>query len=191
MNETEEFKKLLGNGEEFGVEIKYSTQESPEGIPHGISKALEINNFDKFITVLGDNFVFGEKFFTRLETIFNNSENCSIFSQTVKNPENFGVIKINESNEIDSIVEKPDIFVSNKAIIGIYIFNSNFQNIFSNIKKSKRGEFEITDIIKEYNFENVDHVEIGRGTAWFDMGTTEDFYSTGSSLELFKKDKVF
>ena len=180
VNETEEFKKLLGNGEEFGVEIKYSTQESPEGIPHGISKALEINNFDKFITVLGDNFVFGEKFFTRLETIFNNSENCSIFSQTVKNPENFGVIKINESNEIDSIVEKPDIFVSNKAIIGIYIFNSNFQNIFSNIKKSKRGEFEITDIIKEYNFENVDHVEIGRGTAWFDMGTTEDFYSTGS-----------
>ncbi len=180
VNETEEFKKLLGDGEEFGVEIKYSTQESPEGIPHGISKALEINNFDKFITVLGDNFVFGEKFFTRLETIFNNSENCSIFSQTVKNPENFGVIKINESNEIDSIVEKPDIFVSNKAIIGIYIFNSNFQNIFSNIKKSKRGEFEITDIIKEYNFENVDHVEIGRGTAWFDMGTTEDFYSTGS-----------
>ena len=130
VNETEEFKKLLGNGEEFGVEIKYSTQESPEGIPHGISKALEINNFDKFITVLGDNFVFGEKFFTRLETIFNNSENCSIFSQTVKNPENFGVIKINESNEIDSIVEKPDIFVSNKAIIGIYIQFKFSKHIF-------------------------------------------------------------
>lgn len=174
------FQKLLGDGNEFGININYSIQNSPEGIPHAISTALEVKHFDKFLTVLGDNFIFGEKFFTRLEGIFNDTKDCSIFSQVVKNPEKFGVIEVDEENQIKSIVEKPKSLISNKAVIGIYIFNSQFQDKFMQIKKSSRNEFEITDLIKEYEFHNINHIEIGRGTAWFDMGTTEDFYNTGS-----------
>ena len=174
----DKFKALLGNGEEFGVDLKYSIQNKPEGIPHGISMALEENSYDKFITVLGDNFIFGDKFFTKLEGIFDETEKCSIFSQVVKNPESFGVVDVDLDNNILEIIEKPNKFVSNKAIIGLYIFNSDFISHFENIKKSKRQEFEITDLIKEYNLKNVKHNEIGRGTAWFDMGTTEDFHNT-------------
>jgi len=179
-NEVQIFRELLGDGEELGMEINYSMQNAPEGIPHAISTALEIGKYDKFLTVLGDNFIFGEKFFTRLEGIFSDTVNCSIFSQNVKNPENFGVIKTDDKGKINNIIEKPDSFISNKAIIGLYIFNEEFNDKFSKIKKSSRNEFEITDLIKEYKYENVNHIEIGRGTAWFDMGTTEDFYTTGS-----------
>ena len=176
----ESFKLLLGNGEEFGVNLKYSIQNKPEGIPHGIAQAIKGREYDKFLTVLGDNFIFGDKFFTKLEGIFENTDSCSIFSQFVKNPENFGVVDLDKENKIKQITEKPKKFISNNAIIGLYIFNSEFLNHFSNINKSDRDEFEITDLIKEYNLDSIEHFEIGRGTAWFDMGTTDDFYNTSS-----------
>ncbi|MAL65556.1 MAG: glucose-1-phosphate thymidylyltransferase [Candidatus Marinimicrobia bacterium] len=171
---------LLGKGEEFGVNLNYSVQDEPEGIPHAISTALNETNYEKFITVLGDNFIFGEKFYTKLEQIFNDTNECTVFSQVVKNPENFGVINVDKENNILSIEEKPEKFISNQAIIGLYIFNSDFESHYSQIKKSDRNEYEILDIISSYGLDNVNHIPIGRGTAWFDMGTTEDFYSTGS-----------
>jgi glucose-1-phosphate thymidylyltransferase len=179
-NQLNMFRDLLGNGEEFGVEITYSTQDEPEGIPHAINNALNTKPYSKFLTVLGDNFIFGEKFFTRLEKIFNSTETCSIFSQNVKNPENFGVIQLNEKNEIQKIVEKPKEYLSSKAVIGLYIFNSDFQNKFLEINKSDRNEFEITDLIMCYDNKQILHNPVGRGTAWFDMGTMEDFYISSS-----------
>jgi len=174
------FQKLLGDGSQMGIEIKYSIQDSPQGIPHAINNALKTNYYEKFITVLGDNFIFGEKFFTKLEAIFNNSQNCSIFSQTVKKPDNFGVVKLDENGKILDLVEKPQTYISNLAIIGLYIFNNKFQEYFENIKKSDRNEFEILDLIKQYSLRNIENNFVGRGTAWFDMGTTEDFYNTSS-----------
>ncbi len=180
-NETEVFQKLLGNGDEFGVEIIYTEQDSPKGIPDAISKALEVSNYEKFLVVLGDNFIFGEKFFTRFEDIFNKNIHSTIFTQNVSNPEEFGVVVTNPSNnEITNIIEKPKKFVSNKAAIGIYIFNNDFQEHFKKINTSKRNEYEIVDIIKKYKFENTVHHEVGRGTAWFDMGTTDAFYNCSS-----------
>ena len=177
-NESEIFKKLLGDGEEFGVELIYTEQDSPKGIPDAISKALEVNNYDKFLVVLGDNFVFGEKFFTRFENIYDENVYSTIFSQRVKNPEEFGVVEVDSiSNNIISIEEKPNKFISNKAVIGLYIFNNDFGKYFDEINLSRRNEYEIVDIIKKYKFENINHHEIGRGTAWFDMGTTEAFYN--------------
>ena len=177
------FKSLLGDGEQFGVQFNYSVQESPDGIPHAIDNALLEKAYEKFVVVLGDNFVFGEKFFTRFEQIFNDTEKCAIFSQNVKNPENFGVVELDNNNNIKSLVEKPKKIISNKAVIGLYIFDSEFSDHFTNIKKSKRNEYEINDLVSEYGLENVEHIEIGRGTAWFDMGTTEDFYSTSSFVK--------
>ena len=177
------FKSLLGDGEQFGVKLNYSVQENPDGIPHAINNALSENAYDKFVVVLGDNFVFGEKFFTRFEQIFNKTEKCAIFSQIVKNPENFGVVELDNNQNLKSLVEKPKKNISNKAVIGLYIFDSEFSNHFTNINKSKRNEYEVTDLVSQYGLENVDHIEIGRGTAWFDMGTTEDFYSTSSFVK--------
>ena len=174
------YKLLLGSGEDLGINLHYSIQNKPDGIPHAISSALKERNYERFITVLGDNFIFGEKFYTKLEQIFNETKHCTIFSQIVKNPENFGVIDIDEKNNILSIKEKPKKFISNKAVIGLYIFDGDFEKHFSNIQKSDRNEFEILDIISSYGLENTIHIPIGRGTAWFDMGTTEDFFSTGS-----------
>ena len=182
-NQLNMFRDLLGNGEEFGVEITYSTQDEPEGIPHAINNALNTKPYSKFLTVLGDNFIFGEKFFTRLEKIFNSTETCSIFSQNVKNPENFGVIQLNEKNEIQKIVEKPKEYLSSKAVIGLYIFNSDFQNKFLEINKSDRNEFEITDLIMCYDNKQILHNPVGRGTAWFDMGTVNSFYNSSSFVK--------
>jgi len=180
-NETAVFEKLLGNGEEFGVEIIYTEQDSPKGIPDAISKALEVSNYEKFLVVLGDNFIFGEKFVSKFKHIFNENIDSTIFTQQVNNPEEFGVVEVEPSNnQITNIVEKPKEFVSNKAVIGLYIFNNDFQDHFNKINISKRNEYEIVDIIKEYKFENTVHHEIGRGTAWFDMGTTEAFYNCSS-----------
>lgn len=180
-NESEIFKKLLGDGEDLGINIIYTEQDSPSGIPDAISKALAVNNYDKFLVALGDNFIFGEKFFTKVLNIFEESNSSTIFSSRVKNPESFGVVKVDSTNnEIVELVEKPNKFISNKAVIGLYIFNRDFEKYFSQTKKSSRNEYEIVDIIKKYKFENISHHEIGRGTAWFDMGTTESFYNCSS-----------
>ena len=139
------------------------------------------------VVVLGDNFVFGEKFFTRFEQIFNDTEKCAIFSQNVKNPENFGVVELDNNNNIKSLVEKPKKIISNKAVIGLYIFDSEFSDHFTNIKKSKRNEYEITDLVSEYGLENVEHIEIGRGTAWFDMGTHDSLLDASIFVKSLEK----
>ena len=184
--ETQIFKKLLGDGSELGMNILYSEQESPDGIPDAISKALEVQNFDKFLVVLGDNFIFGEKFFTRFEEIFDKSNYSSIFSQNVNNPENFGVVEV-QDDKVFSLTEKPIEFISNKAVIGVYIFDDTFNNHFENITKSKRGEYEILDIVKSYGLENINHNSIGRGTAWFDMGSSDDFLNCSQFVRTIQK----
>ena len=177
-----DYRNLLGDGEELGVNIKYSLQDSPEGIPHAINTALQVSNYDRFMTVLGDNFLYGREFFNSLENNFYKSKDISIYYQKVRNPELYGVIKWN-GNVIEDLVEKPADFLSNDAVIGLYIFDSNFCNHFKNLQKSNRGEFEIIDIIKEYNLENTITNYVGRGTAWFDMGSSEDFFNSSQFVK--------
>ena len=123
-----DYRNLLGNGEELGVNINYSLQDSPEGIPHAINTALEVSDYDRFMTVLGDNFLYGREFFNSLENNFYKSEDISIYYQKVRNPELYGVIKW-DGNVIEDLVEKPANFLSNDAVIGLYIFDSNFCTI--------------------------------------------------------------
>ena len=169
-NDRNQFEDLLEDGTQFGIKIKYVEQPEAGGIPEAINLATEEGGESKTVTVLGDNFIFGEKFYTKLEEIINNTEMSSIFSQVVKSPEEFGVVQTDSSKKIINIVEKPKKFISNLAVIGLYVFDNSYKNHFKNIKKSERGEFEIIDIVKSYGLENVNHNYIGRGTAWFDMG---------------------
>ena len=180
-NDLNSFKSLLKDGEEFGVQINYAVQDSPLGIPHGISSALDTNNYEKFICALGDNFIFGQNFYSNLHSFFNENNQTTVFTQHVKDPERFGIAELSkDKKKILSLVEKPKKFISNNAVIGLYIFDDKFEEHFKNTKVSRRDEFEIIDIIKNYKLENVQHREIGRGTAWFDMGTTESFYNSSS-----------
>ena len=182
-NDVVSYKKLLGDGVELGIQIKYSIQDKPEGIPHAIYTAIGNQNFDKLLVVLGDNFIYGRDFFMDLKLILEKKSNVAIFSQHVKNPENFGVIVSDDNNNIIDIVEKPKKFISNDAVIGIYIFDKNFSNHFLSLKKSSRNEYEIVDLIKKYNYDNIIHQKIGRGTAWFDMGSFESFYNCSSFVK--------
>ncbi len=177
-----QFEELLGNGEEFGINLQYSIQNSPDGIPDAINTAQLQNQYDKFLTVLGDNFLYGRDFFNTIKTIFNSKKSNSFFYQKVKNPENFGILQW-DNNQIIDIIEKPIDFISNDAVIGLYIFDNTFSEKFQNLQKSNRGEYEIVDIIKKYGLENMNSEYIGRGTAWFDMGTNDDFFN----CELFVK----
>ena len=170
------YNDLLGNGKKLGININYSLQDSPEGIPHAINTALEVNSFERFMVVLGDNFLYGRDFFNNLESNFISSKKPSIYYQKVKKPELFGVIKWDGDN-ISDIIEKPSSYISSDAVIGVYIFDSNFKNHFQKLKKSTRNEFEIVDLIKDYQLENIDSHYVGRGTAWFDMGSNDDFFN--------------
>lgn len=175
----EKYQMLLGDGEEFGVNISYSIQEQPEGIPHAIYSTTKSLEYKKLLTVLGDNFVYGREFYKNVLHNATNESNVSIFTQNVKNPEDFGVVELDpKSKKIINLHEKPRKFISSSAVIGIYYFDYKFNEIFKSQKKSARGEYEIIDTIKAYGFENINSYDIGRGTAWFDMGSFEDYFNT-------------
>lgn len=176
------FNLLLGNGEDLGIEITYSVQDSPDGIPDAINTAQSVKNYKRFMIVLGDNFLYGREFFSSLKNTIYNLDSNIFFYQKVKNPENFGIVKWNENSIVD-VIEKPSEYISNDAIIGLYVFDNTFSEKFYTLKKSERGEYEIVDIIKEYGLSSFNPEYIGRGTAWFDMGTNDDFFN----CELFVK----
>tara|TARA_Y100000389_G_scaffold106838_1_gene103776 strand:- start:115 stop:987 length:873 start_codon:yes stop_codon:yes gene_type:complete len=181
-NDQAVFKKLFNNGEQFGINITYSIQDNPSGIPDAINTAQKISNYDKFMVVLGDNFLYGRDIFQTIKENFTKANNASIFYQTVRNPDQYGVIRW-EGKSVYDVVEKPKEFVSNDAIIGLYIFDKSFSHFFNQIKKSEREEFEIVDIIKLYGLDDISANFIGRGTAWFDMGSSEDFFNSSQFVK--------
>ena len=133
------YRKLFGEGKEFGINISYSIQNESDGIPHAINTALKSKDFDKFMVVLGDNFLYGRDFFNILSNDFFDEDKVTIYYQKVKDPSAYGVIKWKDKI-VNDLIEKPTDFISNDAVIGLYIFDSNFNNYFSNLNKSKRNE---------------------------------------------------
>lgn len=182
-SDLESFEKLLGSGEQFGINLKYSLQDNPDGIPDAIKVAIEETNSKKFLVTLGDNFIFGSEFFGTLKNVVQNNNEIVIFSQWVKNPENFGIIKKDINGKIKELIEKPKEKVSNNAVIGLYLFDSKFIDHFKKINKSDRGETEIIDIMYQYGLNNLKCYELGRGTSWFDMGTVDSFYNCSSFVK--------
>jgi len=175
----EKYQLLLGDGSEFGVNIEYAIQDNPEGIPHAINTATEKQKYNKLLVVLGDNFIYSREFYNNILEKAIDESNVSVFSQKVKQPENFGVVELDHTtNKIIGLHEKPKSFVSSEAVIGIYQFDNKFNELFKYQKKSTRGEYEILDTIKAYGMEYVNNYNIGRGTAWFDMGSFDDYFNT-------------
>jgi len=175
----DQYKKLLPNGNNLGIKITYLEQNTPKGLPDAFILGEKFINNKNVALILGDNFFYGQNLTKKL--IFNAKlqNGAKIILHKVINPNQFGVAKINRNNKVVKLVEKPKKFVSNYAITGLYYFDKNVVKHSKSLNFSKRGELEITDLLNIYKKKNKLSADfIGRGGAWLDTGTMEDYYKT-------------
>lgn len=174
------FKNLLGNGNQFGINIDYCAQDEPNGIAEAFILGEEFIENDNVCLILGDNIFYGQDFTSKLVQASKLKDGAIIFSYHVDDPENFGVIEFDKDNNVISIEEKPKKAKSNFAITGIYFYDNNVISIAKNLSPSSRGELEITDINKHYLSQNKLKVEnLGRGFAWLDTGNHRSLLDAG------------
>jgi len=182
-----QYKKILPNGNNLGIKISYAEQEKPKGLPDAFVIGEKFIKKDNVALILGDNFFYGQNFTKKLMECCNLRSGAKVLLYKVSNPENYGVAKINKNNKILSIKEKPKKFFSDLAITGLYFFDKKVVNYSKKLKPSKRGEVEITDLLNKYRSKGSLKADfIGRGGAWLDTGTIDDFYKTSafvSSIE--------
>lgn len=172
------YEDMLGNGSSIGVKIHYIIQKKPEGLPQAFTLSESLIKNKNVCLVLGDNFLYGNGLYKMLLKCKKKLNGALIFSNYVSNPQNYAVIKF-KKGKIENIVEKPKKIISNYAVPGVYFFDKTVSKKSLGLKKSKRGEYEIVDLIKTYLKEgSLDHEVIKRGISWMDMGTFDDLLST-------------
>ena len=177
------FKNLLGDGLKFGISIKYEIQKHPSGIAQAFIIAEEFIENNPVTLILGDNIFYGKGLIKLLEQA-NNNNNATIFAYPVKDPNRYGVVEFNNEFKVISIEEKPKKPKSKYAITGIYYFDKTVIEKAKNIKPSKRGELEISDINNLYLKEDSLKVEIfGRGMAWLDTGTFDSYNEASAFIK--------
>ena len=175
----EQYKKILPNGNNLGINITYKEQESPKGLPDAFILGQKFIGKDNVALILGDNFFYGQKLTQMLIESSKLKNGAKVILHKVLKPEQYGVAKVNKFKKIIAIKEKPKKFVSDLAITGLYFFDKMVVKYAKSLKPSKRGELEITDLLKKYQSKNKLKAEyIGRGGAWLDTGSIEDFYKT-------------
>ncbi len=178
------YKKLLGSGESFGLNLSYAEQERPEGLAQAFLVGKEFIGEDSVCLILGDNVFFGQDFSPKLQDAAKLKAGATIFGYRVKDPERFGVIEYDAEGRVLSIEEKPEKPKSNFVATGLYFFDNNVIEIASKIQPSQRGELEITDVIKAYLAKGTLKVTIlGRGFAWLDTGTHDSLIDAGQFVK--------
>ncbi len=168
------FKKLLGTGEQFGLQFSYKEQPSPDGLAQAFILGEEFIGKDSVALVLGDNIFYGPGFSAMLQNAveLTESKEATIFGYHVKDPERFGVVEFDKNGKAISIEEKPKVPKSTYAVTGLYFYDNSVVEYAKNLKPSTRGELEITDLNKIYLEKGKLNVELfGRGFAWLDTGT--------------------
>lgn len=169
------FKRLLGDGEQFGVKFSYVEQPSPDGLAQAFILGKEFIGDDDVALVLGDNIFYGPGFSGTLKRVVKNIKNnggATVFGYQVKDPQRFGVVEFDDSGKVLSLEEKPKVPKSNYAVTGLYFYDNDVVKFAQDLKPSARGELEITDLNNIYLSKNNLSVEIlGRGFAWLDTGT--------------------
>ncbi len=168
------FEKLLGDGSDIGLSIEYRVQYKPRGIAEAFIIAEDFIGVKSVCLVLGDNFFYGTGLVESLQRARSLDEGAMIFGCFVRNPSEFGVVELDEEDNILSIEEKPESPKSNFAVPGLYFYDNQVVEIAKNIKLSKRGELEITEVNNQYLKRGFLNIEIfSRGTAWMDMGNSK------------------
>ena len=177
----EQYKKILPDGKNLGIKITYAEQARPRGLPDAFVVGEKFIGKDNVSLILGDNFFYGQSFSKKLIECSKLKNGAKVLLYKVSNPQSYGVAKINKNNKILSIKEKPKKYFSDLAITGLYFFDNKVVSYSKKLKPSKRGEVEITDLLNKYRLKGELKADfIGRGGAWLDTGTIDDFYKTSS-----------
>jgi glucose-1-phosphate thymidylyltransferase len=178
------FKKLLGDGSDFGIELSYAEQPSPDGLAQAFIIGEKFIGKDSVCLILGDNIFYGHGLSDMLKSATSRKDGATIFAYHVTDPERYGIVEFDKNGRAISIKEKPKNPKSNYAVTGIYFYDNRVIQIAKNIKPSSRGELEITDINNLYLQLNNLNVEImGRGFSWLDMGTHESLIAAGNFIQ--------
>ena len=186
------FKRMLGDGSEFGVRLSYAVQPSPDGLAQAFIIGEEFIGNDNVCLVLGDNIFWGQGFTPILENAVSRQSGATVFGYQVKDPERFGVVAFDGNRKAISIEEKPENPKSHFAVTGLYFYDSDVVEIAKQVKPSHRGELEITTINQMYMERGDLHVELlGRGFAWLDTGTHESLLEAAMFVETIEKRQGF
>jgi glucose-1-phosphate thymidylyltransferase len=179
-----QFQRLLGDGSQVGISIRYAIQAKPEGIAQAFLLGREFIGSDNVALILGDNIFYGQGFHQMLERAARHQTGATIFAYGVKDPERYGVVAFDENGRPTSLEEKPAKPKSHYAITGLYFYDNRVIDIAQNLKPSARGELEITDVNRAYLERAELRVEIfSRGFAWLDTGTPESLIQAASFVE--------
>jgi len=182
------YRQLLGDGSQWGIKFQYAEQPRPEGLAQAFVIGREFIGKDSVCLILGDNIFYGQGFRLTLREIAGNKSGADIFGYYVKEPERYGVVEFDKSGKAVSIEEKPKHPKSHYAVTGLYFYDNEIVDIAKNLKPSARGEYEITDVNKEYLHRGKLRVQImGRGMAWLDTGTHESLLEAAEYIETIEK----
>jgi glucose-1-phosphate thymidylyltransferase len=182
-----QFRRLLGTGEELGCNFSYAVQEKPNGLARAFVIGEDFISFDKVALILGDNIFYGSGF-SKLVQSFNNIDGAAIFAYEVNDPERYGVVEFDKNFKALSIEEKPSAPKSNYAVPGLYFYDNNVVHIAKNIQPSPRGEYEITDVNKVYlQNGNLNVGVMNRGIAWLDTGTFDSLSDACEFVRVIEK----
>ena len=179
-----QYKKIIPSGKYLGMKITYQEQEKPKGLPDAFILGEKFIGKQNVAMILGDNFFYGQSLSEKLKICTKLKYGAKIILHKVINPELFGVAKINSKNKIINIKEKPKKFYSNLAVTGLYFFDNKVVQYAKKLKPSKRKELEIIDLLNKYKKAKKLSAEfIGRGGAWLDTGSVEDYYKTSAFVQ--------
>jgi glucose-1-phosphate thymidylyltransferase len=182
-----QFERLLGDGSQVGCSFSYAVQEKPNGLAQAFVIGADFVGRDKVALVLGDNIFYGVGLGRQLQTL-NNVDGGYVFAYEVSDPERYGVVEFDSENKVISIEEKPAKPKSNFAVPGLYFYDNQILEIARNIQPSPRGEYEITDVNKEYLKQGKLKVAIlDRGTAWLDTGTFDSLHDASEFVRVIEK----
>ncbi len=190
--ELEQYKKIIPNGKNLGIKINYLEQHKPKGLPDAFVIGEKFIGKENVAMILGDNFFYGQNLTSQLLRSTKLKKGARVVLYKVQKPEAFGVAKINNKNKIIQIKEKPKKFLSDLAITGLYFFDNNVVKFAKKLKPSSRGEVEIIDLLNFYLKKNQLSADlIGRGGAWLDTGSIEDFYKTSTFVSAIENRQGF
>jgi glucose-1-phosphate thymidylyltransferase len=179
------FRRLLGDGNQFGLSLSYAEQPQPNGLAEAFIIGEEFVGDDSVALVLGDNIFYGQGFSSMLQKHAAGIDGCVLFGYPVRDPERYGVGEVDATGKLISLEEKPAEPRSNKAITGLYFYDNDVVEISKNLKPSARGELEITDVNRIYlEQDKARLVDLGRGFAWLDTGTHDSLLEAGQFVQV-------
>ncbi len=186
--DTPRFEQLMGDGSQWGINLSYAIQANPDGLAQAFIIGRQFINNQPCALILGDNIFYGPRLSPLLKPISEKTDRATVFAYQVKDPQRYGVVQFDRDGQVLDIQEKPEKPKSNYALTGLYFYDHQVTDIATNLKPSRRGELEITDVNKRYLEQGLLDVSLmGRGYAWLDTGTHESLMEAARFVEILER----